>query len=175
MNNFNLALTHNENTLTTAQQNKLRSLLEQGLPLVAHPYAHLAQQIHAKETQVLAQIAHWQQAGLIKRLGIVVKHRALGYSANAMVVWDIKEVDVDIVAAKLAERSEVSLCYRRPRHLPHWPYNLFCMIHGKCRKQVLAQIDEITTSLNLQSINKAVLFSYKAFKQQGARYQRGIN
>ena len=162
-----------DQALSNEQQDKLRSLLEQGLPLVAKPYAQLATQINAEETQVLNQIALWQQQGLIKRFGLVVKHRQLGYQANAMVVWDINNQQVDDIAAKLAKRSEVSLCYRRPRQLPHWPYNLFCMIHGKYREQVLQQIDEITEQLHLKTINKAILFSHKAFKQQGARYQRG--
>ncbi len=163
------------NTLTPNQQNKLRTLLEQGLPLVSQPYLALATAIDADETHVLKQIEIWQQQGLIKRFGLVVKHRQLGYQANAMVVWDIDDQMVDDIAAKLAKFPEVSLCYRRPRQLPQWPYNLFCMIHGKYREQVLAQIEKITQTLQLHSVNKAVLFSNKAFKQQGARYQRGGN
>ncbi len=162
-----------EQALSTEQQNKLRALLEQGLPLVKNPYLTLANKIKANEAQVLNQINAWQQQGLIKRFGLVVKHRALGYQANAMVVWDINSEEVDNIASQLAQRNEVSLCYRRPRQLPHWPYNLFCMIHGKCRNQVQQQIAQISQDLQLQRFNKAVLFSYKAFKQQGARYQQG--
>ncbi|MBE0981606.1 AsnC family protein, partial [Escherichia coli] len=37
----------------------------------------------------------------------------------------------------------VSLCYRRPRRLPMWPYNLFCMIHGRERGEVERQIEAL--------------------------------
>ena len=156
--------------LSAHQQTQLRRLIEKGLPVVATPYLTLAQQIDASEQQVINQIEQWQEGGLIKRFGLVVKHRQLGYKANAMVVWNIPDEDVDGVANMLAMFDEVSLCYRRPRRLPDWPYNLFCMIHGTKRELVLEQIKKITTQLQLEHIQKDVLFSYKAYKQHGARY-----
>lgn len=156
--------------LTLSQQRQLRSILEQGLPQVSQPYLAAAEQIEATEQNVINQVKHWQETGLIKRLGIVVKHRQLGYKANAMVVWNIPDEHVEVVAGKLSLFDEVSLCYRRPRRLPDWPYNLFCMIHGKARETVLGQIDKITKELALEHIEKDVLFSYKAYKQTGARY-----
>ena len=35
--------------------------------------------------------------GTIKRLGIVVRHHELGYRANAMVVWDVADDQIDQV------------------------------------------------------------------------------
>lgn len=157
--------------LSVEQKHQLRAILEQGLPFVAQPYLHIAEQIDASERQVIEQIQDWQIQGLIRRYGLVVKHRQLGYVANAMVVWDVTEAEMEHVAKSLSQRNEVSLCYRRPRQLPHWPYNLFCMIHGKSTTEVEAQIQTITDELALTHINKAVLFSYKAYKQQGARYR----
>jgi len=157
-------------SLTAEQQTKLRRLIEKGLPLVAEPYSTLAKQIDASEQQVIQQIDTWQDSGLIKRFGLVVKHRQLGYKANAMVVWNIPDEDVDNIANMLSMFDEVSLCYRRPRRLPDWPYNLFCMIHGTDRELVLSQIKQITKQLELEHIQKDVLFSYKAYKQNGARY-----
>lgn len=158
--------------LSSEQQQKLREILECGLPHVSQPYLTLAKQISATEAQVLAQISHWQTDGLVKRFGLVVKHRQLGYKANAMVVWNIADDQVESVAAKFSSCPEVSLCYRRPRRLPHWPYNLFCMIHGTDRSIVLAQIDAMVEKFSLQNIEKDILFSFKAYKQQGARYGR---
>jgi DNA-binding Lrp family transcriptional regulator len=156
--------------LSADQQQKLREILECGLPHVAQPYLAIAEKISATEAQVLAQIEHWQTDGLVKRFGLVVKHRQLGYKANAMVVWNIADEHVDRVAAMFSSCPEVSLCYRRPRRLPHWPYNLFCMIHGTDRSIVLAQIDAMVEKFSLQDIEKDILFSFKAYKQQGARY-----
>jgi len=156
--------------LNTEQQIALRKVLERGLPISAKPYLAIAETLRVEEQQVIQQIENWQFDGLIRRYGIVVKHRQLGYVANAMVVWDIKDNDVDAIAGQLSKRKEISLCYRRPRRLPDWPYNLFCMIHGKNRDEVEQQIAEITEQLTLTHINKHILFSNKAYKQQGARY-----
>ncbi|WP_158089069.1 siroheme decarboxylase subunit beta [Cognaticolwellia mytili] len=156
--------------LSPLQQQKLRTILECGLPHVAQPYLAIAEKILATEAQVLSQIEYWQTDGLVKRFGLVVKHRQLGYKANAMVVWNIPDEKVSSVAAMFSSCSEVSLCYRRPRRLPHWPYNLFCMIHGTERSIVLAQIEAMVEKFSLQNIEKDILFSFKAYKQQGARY-----
>lgn len=158
--------------LTVEQQLKLRSILEQGLPHVSQPYLAIAQQIDAEEAQVISQINLWHETGLIKRFGLVVKHRKLGFTANAMVVWNIPDELVEDIAAKLSSCPEVSLCYQRPRRLPHWTYNLFCMIHGMEREIVLKQISDIVEKFSLENIDKDVLFSFKAYKQQGARYMK---
>lgn len=161
--------------LTEFQQQQLRTILEKGLPLVSKPYLYIAKTIDAQEQEVIDQINSWKKQTLIKRFGLVVKHRQLGYIANAMVVWNITDAKVDAIAGELSKRDEISLCYRRPRRLPDWPYNLFCMIHGKNRSEVLQQIENIVNDLQLEHINKDVLFSYKAYKQQGARYGIGLS
>ncbi len=87
-------------------------------------------------------------------------------------VWNIPNEDMDYVAQKLAKCAPVSLCYQRPRRMPDWPYNLFCMIHGTDRALVLEQISQITVQLGLGDIEKDILFSFKAYKQHGARYSK---
>lgn len=161
---------NNTARLTKIQKIALRSAIEKGLPMHIAPYQVIAEQLALTEQQVQMQIALWQEEGLIRRFGLVVKHRKLGYDANAMVVWNIPNDDMDNVAQRLAKCAPVSLCYQRPRRLPDWPYNLFCMIHGTDRALVLQQISQITQQLDLESIQKDVLFSFKAYKQHGARY-----
>jgi hypothetical protein len=65
----------------------------------------------------------------------------------------------------------VTLCYQRPRHLPDWPYNLFCMVHGQDRNEVRACIQRLVDSMALGNIRHDVLFSGRRFKQRGARYR----
>lgn len=169
--NFSLKSTNeNAQPLTEIQKTQLRKLIETGLPKLLQPYEKIAQAINSTEQQVVTQLTDWQKTGLIRRFGLVVKHRKLGYNANAMVVWNINSDKVDAIAAKLAKREEVSLCYRRPCRLPDWPYNLFCMIHGTDKDIVLQQIKEITAQLSLTDIEKDILFSFKAYKQKGASY-----
>jgi len=100
-----------------------------------------------------------------------VRHHELGYRANAMVVWDVPDEQVEQIGLQLGDQDCVTLCYQRPRRLPDWSYNLFCMVHGRDRGEVLACIDRITAALAIDTIPHEVLFSGRRFKQRGARYR----
>lgn len=158
--------------LTQQQQEALKAAIQDGLPLTAQPYATLADALNIDESSIIAQMTAWLEEGYIKRLGLVVRHHAVGYRANAMVVWNIPDHHVDALGERLRNHPAITLCYRRPRRLPDWPYNLFCMIHGKDRTLVLQQIDKIIQQFRLQDVNHAVLFSNRQFKQTGGRYAR---
>lgn len=146
------------------------SVLQSGLPLVDRPYLDIALNSGLSEKVVLKLIRNMLRTGAIKRFGVVVRHHELGYRANAMCVWDIPDDQVDAIGQSIARMAYVTLCYRRPRRPPDWPYNLFCMIHGKDRKLVTAQIDQIAEELKLHHIPRSVLFSGRRFKQRGAYY-----
>lgn len=148
----------------------LRRRLETGLALEPRPYQTLADDCDLTEQDVLDAITEWQENGLIKRLGLVVRHRTLGYRANAMVVWDLPDEQVAEMGRALAQEPFVTLCYQRPRQFPDWPYNLFCMIHGTDREQVLAQLQKLRDNHGLQQTQHRVLFSRKAYRQRGGRY-----
>lgn len=151
---------------------RLRALLEEGLPLTPRPFQTLAELSGLSEEEVMACVRRWQEEGLIKRLGLVVRHRCLGIEANAMVVWDVPDERVGMVGRHLARESAVTLCYRRPRRLPDWPYNLFCMIHGTRRERVMEQLAAIIERHGLAAIDHRVLFSHHAYRQRGGRYVR---
>jgi DNA-binding Lrp family transcriptional regulator len=156
-----------------AEGARLVAALQEGLPLVHRPYRALAERAglpaEAGESRVLATLAEWLREGHVKRLGVIVRHRALGFVANAMAVWDVPDAEVDGVGAALAREPRVTLCYARARALPAWPYNLFCMVHGRDRADVEAVLDRIAARLGLRRYAHARLFSRAAFKQTGAR------
>ena len=150
---------------------RLIAEIQGGLPLCSHPYAEIGKRIDLSEQQVIERVASLQEDGIIKRMGIVVRHHELGYTANAMVVWDVPDERVDEIGEMLGSQECVTLCYKRPRRLPEWPYNLFCMIHGQEREPVLDYIDSLVISQKLEEIPHKVLFSGQRFKQRGAKYQ----
>jgi len=156
--------------LNDSQSLQLRRLLEAGLPLAAHPYRVLAERIGASEDAVLEQVRGWSESGLFRRVGLVLKHRAMGFSANAMLVMDIPDEQVDEVGHRLGQVVGVNLCYQRPRRLPDWPYNLFCMVHGREREQVCRLIEAMLAEHGLGDVPHQLLFSTRAFKQCGGRY-----
>ncbi|MDH5485405.1 MAG: AsnC family protein [Gammaproteobacteria bacterium] len=151
-------------------ERKLIAALQHGLPLVSHPYAAIAEQIGSSETEVIEYIQAMKDRGDIKRLGVVVRHRKLGYTANAMVVWDIPDERVDEMGHCFGRFDFVTLSYRRPRHLPDWPYNLFCMIHGRDRDDVMKNLQLMIANCCEADIKYSVLFSNRCFKQRGAIY-----
>ncbi len=150
--------------------NRVIAAIQGGLPLTSRPWAEIGERLGMSEDAVLARVRALQAGGYIKRMGIVVRHHELGYTANAMVVWDVPDDRVDAVGDALGRQRCVTLCYRRPRR-PGWPYNLFSMIHGKDRERVLDYIDQMVEELDLQGIPREVLFSGRRFKQRGARYR----
>jgi DNA-binding Lrp family transcriptional regulator len=158
VNTQSLALSTEERTLLAA--------LQKGLPFEKYPFATLG----VDETFAIETLQRWLQQGVIKRFGIIVRHHELGYKANAMVVLDIPDQSVQNIGAAIARSGKVSLCYRRPRQLPHWPYNLFCMVHGKTRSEVEAHIRQMLELFELKNYSCEILFSLRRFKQRGAHY-----
>jgi len=155
----------------TGSAEDLIDAIQGGLPLVPRPYLEIAERLGCSEAEIIDQLRDLLDNGIIKRLGIVIRHHELGYRANAMVVWDVPDDRVDRVGMQLGDQDCVTLCYQRPRRLPDWPYNLFCMVHGRDRSEVLACIDRITAALDIDAIPHEVLFSGRRFKQRGARYR----
>ncbi len=141
--------------------------LEDGLPIHPRPYDEIAKRAGMTEDGVIERLGDLVERGIIKRFGLVVRHRELGYTANGMVVWDIEDEQVDHIGEAFAAYPFVTLCYRRDRHRPHWPYNLFCMIHGRDRETVLSQIAQLRERAGDPPMD--VLFSRRRFKQRGAR------
>ena len=104
-----------------------------GLPLVNRPYDAIGATVGLSGAEVRARLARMLEAGIIRRIGAVPNHYALGLTHNGMTVWDVDNEKAAELGARVGALSFVSHCYLRPRHLPLWPYNLFAMVHGKSR------------------------------------------
>jgi siroheme decarboxylase len=148
----------------------LLAAIQSGFPLTSRPFQEIGLEIGLSEAEVIASLSDLSQCGIIKRMGVIVRHRELGFKANAMVVWDIPDDLVTIMGKRVGEMDFVTLCYRRRRSLPRWPYNLYCMIHGRERTEVLENLATLESCCGLEEVSKQVLFSQRRFKQQGAGY-----
>ncbi|MDP3708612.1 MAG: Lrp/AsnC family transcriptional regulator [Polaromonas sp.] len=140
-----------------------------GLPLVARPYHAIAQSLQLEPRQVMTRILRMQETGVIRRLGVVPNHYAIGYRANGMSVWDVPDDRVDQLGASVGGFEFVSHCYRRPRRLPQWPYNLFAMVHGKSRDEVEQKIAQIAALLGEHVRSHTILYSTRILKKTGLR------
>lgn len=144
--------------------------VQDGLPLVPRPYAAIARQWGGTEQDVIDTLKRWLDSGIVKRFGAVVRHRELGYRANAMCVFDVPDSDVITTGMLLAGAPEVRLCYQRRRGGDAWTYNLFCMVHGSDRDSVLGQVRAMVDRLGLAGLRHDVLIGEQRFKQRGAWY-----
>lgn len=154
---------------------KLLEQIAEGLPICSRPYLEIGEVLGIEESEVIERLTQLQSNGIIKRFGVIVKHAAIGYRANAMCVWKVPEEKIDEIAQYLLEFPFVTLCYQRPALL-EWDYNLYCMIHGKDKNTVLAQIAEINVHPKMQqAFQHQVLFSRRCFKQRGAVYSTTLN
>ncbi len=144
--------------------------IEEGLPLCERPFAKVGEQLGMSEDDVISRLARMKACGIIRRFGLGLQHRPLGYRANAMLVFDVPEERLDAVARAIVAHDFVTLCYCRERHLPQWQYNLYCMIHGRDRQIVEHQIIDLKDNAQLLDFASQTLFSMRRFKQTGARF-----
>ena len=140
-----------------------------GLPLTPRPYHAVAEQLGLSPETVLARLAAMQENGMIRRVGVVPNHYALGYTANGMTVWDVADDRVDELGEAVGRLPFVSHCYRRPRRLPLWPYNLFAMVHARSREQAEADARQIAALLGDACRKSDILFSSRILKKTGLR------
>jgi DNA-binding Lrp family transcriptional regulator len=142
---------------------------QSGLPLVTQPYEAVGAMLGVSGEQVRERLAQMLDEGLIRRIGAVPNHYRLGYLANGMTVWDVADERVDELGERVGALPAVSHCYRRPRELPLWPYNLFAMVHGRSRDEVEQQADDIRKLLGDACRGSDILYSSAILKKAGLR------
>lgn len=140
-----------------------------GLPLDPQPYHRVAEQAGSSAAEVIARMEKMLESGVIRRIGAVPNHYKLGFRGNGMAVWNLPDERVNEIGERLGALEYVSHCYRRPRHLPDWPYNLFVMVHGKDRDEVMIKVEEIARLLGPDDRGHQVLFSSRILKKTGLR------
>ncbi|MFD3191497.1 AsnC family transcriptional regulator [Sedimentitalea sp. HM32M-2] len=142
--------------------------LMRGLQLVPRPYLAIAQDLGLSEATVLDRVRALTQAGIVARLGIIVRHRALGWRSNAMVVWDMPSEQITRAGPVLAALPGITLCYERTPVPGAWPYRLYSMIHARSRSDAMAVLTRACALPELADVPHRPLFSLHCFKQTGA-------
>lgn len=146
----------------TAEDRALLQHLSHGLPLIPRPFQAMG------EEDTLARLRRLLQAGILTRIGLIVRHRSLGYTANAMVVWSLPEAAIAAAGPALAALPGISLCYHRRPDATHWPFALYSMIHAKSRPEALEILARAHALPELAGAMARPLFSTRCFKQTGA-------
>ncbi len=142
---------------------------QSGLPLTPHPYRSLATTLGIDADEVMRRMQRMLENGIIRRIGAVPNHYALGYRGNGMSVWNVPDEKIAELGKRIGALDYVSHCYQRPRHLPDWPYNLFAMVHGHDRSEVADKVTSIATLLGSDDHGHEILFSSRILKKTGLR------
>lgn len=143
-----------------------------GLPVCARPYHRVADELDLDVDELMTRLSAMQDAGVIRRIAAVPNHYRLGYRANGMSVWDVDDDRIGELGPRVGELEHVSHCYHRPRRPPVWPYNLFAMVHGRSREEVMAGVAGVADVLGDASRQHDVLFSSSILKKTGLRLAR---
>lgn len=155
--------------ISQALVRKVIAATQSGLPICDRPYRAIAEQVGLEEEELLQLMQEMQQQGLIRRIGLVPNHYALGYRFNLMTVWDVEDSEIDRLGEQVGKLAFVSHCYQRPRQKPDWNYNLFAMVHGRNESEVTEQVAAIKQLLGEFCRDMTQLNSLKILKKTGLR------
>lgn len=158
-------------TVLRESDRPLLHAMSQGLALVSRPFAALADQLGWQEDDVIARVQALLTAGILTRIGVIVRHRSVGWSSNAMVVWKVPQDRMIAAGEALANHPGVTLCYERATVPGVWDYSLYSMIHARSRSEALEILASASEMPELAGITREPLFSVRCFKQTGAMLQ----
>ena len=153
--------------MLSERQVEIIRFIQGDLPLVERPFAQLAERLGITEEQAAEEIRAMQEEGVIRRFGAALRHRNIGYAANGMSCWNVPENKIESAAETMVQYDEVTHCYERPR-FDGWDYNLYAMIHGQERREVLDVARQISERIGVDDF--LVLFSTREYKRASMRY-----
>ncbi|CCK76404.1 Heme d1 biosynthesis protein (NirH) [Oleispira antarctica RB-8] len=145
---------------------------QEGLPVSERPYQIVGEKIGISEDEVICRLEKMLERGVIRRIAVVPNHYRIGFKANGMTVWNVKDSDVKRLGRQIGELPYVSHCYQRPRHEPYWSYNLFAMVHGTERAQVEERAEKLKALLGDACLGSEILYSSKILKKTGMRLSK---
>lgn len=147
----------------STRDKQLVVLLSGDLPETLTPYRDVALRLQGlPEEELLGAIKRFKESGIIRRFGAVLRHHQAGFAANAMVVYQVPEEEIERTAEAIVSSLAVSHCYQRETR-PGWPYNLYAMVHGRTRQQCQEVAAGIARSIG--NPNYRLLFSVREFKK----------
>ena len=141
--------------------------LQDEFPLCEEPYKILAQRVGISEEEFLQRVKELIDEKKIRKMGAVLRHREVGFNANALCAWQVPPDKLDDTAQVMSSHAAVSHCYDRTP-APNWNYNLYTMIHAKTRDECEQIIKELS---DLTGVNDyKVLYTKREWKKTGMKY-----
>lgn len=129
---------------------------------IAEPFAPVARELGWSVDRVLDYGREMMERGQLRRFAGILNHRAAGFRANGMAVWNVPAERVSDFGQFVAGYRGVSHCYQRPTY-PDWPYSVFSMLHHA----KAAGVEEAAASISRETgiEDYRVLYSTTEFKK----------
>ncbi len=141
--------------------------LQEDLALVPRPFDAAAERLGLTVQELFERAGDMMERGLMRRYCAVLRHREAGFSANAMIVWNVPPERSEEVGEIMARSPAVTHCYQRTSH-EEWPYTHYTMIHATSREQCeeIARGIEAATGIR----DRQSLYSTREYKKTRVRY-----
>ncbi len=146
---------------------RLVRALQGNLPVRSDFFQQPATDLGQPVERLLERLRRMRQTGALRRVGMIVRHRRIGFVANAMCIWPVPESDIVATGRRLAEWSAVTHCYQRVT-FDDWPYTLYAMIHTADWPSTRRLFERISDSTGLTG--GRMLGSIREFKKTSMRY-----
>ncbi len=142
-------------------------LFQGNIPVCAEPYAWAASQLSVTEEDLISSLLRLKDAGALRRVCVILRHRKIGFTANGMCTWNVDSSRIAEAGRLLAECPEVTHCYERVVY-PVFPFNLFAMVHANSREAAMEIFAKVSEHAGLSG--GQVLFSTREFKKASMVY-----
>jgi DNA-binding Lrp family transcriptional regulator len=131
-------------------------------PVCENPYGNIAKEAGISEVELINTLKELRFKGVIRRVAAILYHRRADYMFNAMIVWEVREEDVEKIGKIMASFPEVSHCYERERG-SYWGYNIFTMIHARSLEDCTGIIQRIAEKTGIGKYE--IFLSKREFKK----------
>ena len=133
----------------------LLNIIQTKLPVVARPYAAVAEELGIEEDEVLARIAGLKASGIIRRSGGIFSSQKLGFSST-LVALKVENKQLDAVANAVSAFAGVTHNYEREHEFNLW-FTLVTETEQQL-EQILNEILNLTGVLKLRNLPALKLF-----------------
>jgi DNA-binding Lrp family transcriptional regulator len=104
--------------ILTTLQKKLLNDFQRDFPISATPFADIAEKLNVTERDVLQAFQELSEQNFISRIGAIIPPNQIGVSTLAAIF--VPENELEIVAEKVSNFSEVNHNYERENALNLW-------------------------------------------------------
>jgi DNA-binding Lrp family transcriptional regulator len=144
----------------TDTDKQILQLLQEDYPLSEKPWKELSNKLGIPENQLITRIQKMFAAGVIRKIGPILDHVKVGYSAATLVALRIPEDKIDAVAAVINQYcNNISHNYERDHE-----YNVWFTLVAKSQQELSHILKEILQKTSLNESDVLNLPTAKRFK-----------